>query len=91
MAAGAVALGAGWLGAIGLPQPLVTLLGLPAWAVLGLLIALVRVAASLPFASIILAPPWNIAAAGAAAALVGAAICGRGVLRQLRGASLRIG
>ena len=91
MAAGAVALGAGWLGAIGLPQPLVTLLGLPAWAVLGLLIALVRAAASLPFASIILAPPWNIAAAGAAAALVGAAIGGRGVLQQLRGTSLRVG
>lgn len=91
MAAGAVALGAGWLGAVGLPQPLVTLLGLPAWAVLGLLIALVRAAASLPFASIILVPPWNVAAAGAAAALVGAVIGGRGVLQRLRGADLWVG
>ena len=60
MAAGAVALGAGWLGALGLPQPIVTILGLPAWALLGLLIGLVRAAASLPFASVTLAPPWNL-------------------------------
>jgi competence protein ComEC len=90
MAAGAVALGAGWLGAIGLPQPLVTVLGLPAWATLGLLIALVRAAASLPLASVILPPPWNIAAAGTAAAVVGLAIGGRGALRQLETASVRV-
>ena len=86
MAAGAVALGAGWLGAMGLPPQIVTLLGLPAWAILGLLIALVRLAASLPFASVTLAPPWNLAAAGIAAAGVGAAIGGWGVLDRLRAA-----
>jgi competence protein ComEC len=89
MAAGAVALGAGWLGAVGLPQPLVIVLGLPAWAVLGLLIALVRAAASLPFASITLLPPWNVAAAAIAASLVGLAVGGRGALRHLRVPSIR--
>jgi competence protein ComEC len=91
MAAGAVALGAGWLGTVGLPQPLVTLLGLPAWALLGLMIALVRAAAAVPFASVILPPPWNFAAGATAAAVVGLAICRRGATRQLRTASIRIG
>jgi competence protein ComEC len=71
MAAGALALAAGWLGAMGLPAPLVVLLGLPAWALLGLMIGLVRLAASLPFASISLPSPWNIVAAAAVAAIVG--------------------
>jgi competence protein ComEC len=84
MAAGAVALGAGWLGALGLPQPIVTLLGLPAWAVLGLLIGLVRAAAALPFASVTLAAPWNIVAAGIAGATVACFIDGRGVLRTIQ-------
>ena len=72
MATGTVALIGGWLGVLGLPAPLVTVLGLPAWAVLGLMVALVRLAASLPFASIVLPPPWNLAAAGIAAAVVAA-------------------
>jgi competence protein ComEC len=67
MAAGALALGAGWLGAVGVPPPIVTILGLPAWALLGLMVALVRLAASLPFASLSLAPPLNVVAAGIAA------------------------
>ena len=70
MAAASVALVGGWLGVIGLPQTLVTLLGLPAWAVLGLMVALVRLTASLPFASVVLPPPWNLVAAGVAATLV---------------------
>ncbi len=70
MAAGAVALAAGWLGGIGLPQLVVTVLGLPAWAALGAMIWLVRFAAQLPFASVTLPPPWNLAGAGLAAAIV---------------------
>ena len=84
MAAGAVALAAGWLGALGLPQQIVTLLGLPAWAVLGLLIALVRAAAAMPFASVTLAAPWNIVAAAIAGAAVACIIGGRGVLQTLQ-------
>ncbi len=71
MAAGALALGAGWLGALGLPPLLVTLLGLPAWALLGLMVELVRLAASLPLASVTLLPPWNLGAAGIVAIAVG--------------------
>lgn len=77
MAAGAVALGAGWLGALGLPEPIVIVLGLPAWALLGLMISLVRLAASLPLASVTLPPPWNIAAALVALAILGLAVGGR--------------
>ncbi len=84
MAAGALALGAGWLGAAGLPQPIVSVLGLPAWALLGLVIGLVRAAASLPFASITLVPPWNVAAALLATGLVGLAACGRASIGHLR-------
>jgi competence protein ComEC len=69
MAAGALALGSGWLGLLGLPPAIVTILGLPAWALLGLMIALVRLAASLPFASVTLAPPLNVVAAGIAAGI----------------------
>jgi competence protein ComEC len=76
MAAGALALLAGWLGAMGLPAALVTILGLPAWALFGLMIGLVHLAASLPFASITLAPPWNVGAAAIAAGLVGMAASG---------------
>lgn len=71
MAAGGLALGAGWLGAAGLPQPLVTILGLPAWAALSVMVWLVRSAAALPFASVTLAPPWNVIGAGLAMAAVG--------------------
>jgi competence protein ComEC len=73
MAAGGLALSAGWLGAAGLPQAIVTSLGVPAWAILGLLIWLVHAAAGLPFASVVLPAPWNVAAAGIALAGVAAA------------------
>ncbi|HLY13076.1 MAG TPA: ComEC/Rec2 family competence protein [Candidatus Limnocylindrales bacterium] len=78
MAAGTLALIAGWLGALGLPAALVTVLGLPAWAVLGLMVALVRLAASLPFASVVLPPPWNLGAAALVAAVVALVATGAG-------------
>ena len=76
MAAGALALAGGWLAGLGLPAPIATILGLPAWAILGLLIALVRLAAGLPFASLTLAPPWNVAAAAMAAGCLALVVVG---------------
>jgi competence protein ComEC len=76
MAAGAIALIAGWLGGAGLPAPLVTALGLPGWALLGLIIWLVRFMAGLPLASLTLAPPWNAVGAAVASAAVGAVATG---------------
>jgi competence protein ComEC len=89
MAAGALALGAGWLGALGLPEPIVVILGLPAWALLGLMIALVRLAASLPFASLTLGPPWNLGAALIAAAAIGLAARAPGWLGRFRTRAIR--
>jgi competence protein ComEC len=89
MAAGAVALGAGWLGAFGLPQPVVTLLGLPAWALLGLVIGLVRSAAGLPFASVTLAPPLNILAAAGTTAVLGWLIGSPGAAQLVRDSAAR--
>jgi competence protein ComEC len=67
MAAGTIALVAGVVGSVlGLPQQLVAIVGLPGWAVLAVLIGVVRAAAALPFASVMLGPPWN---------LLGATIC----------------
>jgi competence protein ComEC len=85
MAAGGLALAAGWLGAAGLPQAIVTSLGLPAWAILGLLIWLVHAAAGLPFASVVLPAPWNVAAAGAALAGVATAAAGGSLAARLGG------
>jgi competence protein ComEC len=59
MAAGALALIGGWLSLAGAPDALTVLLGLPGWLVLAVLVAVVRVAASLPFASVTLATPWS--------------------------------
>ena len=68
MAAGGLALVVGLAAAVGLPAGLGTLAGLPAWFLLGVLIAIVRIGAGLPFASIGLDPPGNAIAAALAAA-----------------------
>ncbi|HEY2887402.1 MAG TPA: ComEC/Rec2 family competence protein [Candidatus Limnocylindrales bacterium] len=81
MAAGALALGSGWLGALGLPPAIVIVLGLPAWALLGLMVGLVRLAADLPFASVTLPPPLNVVAAGIAAGIALFAVGGSHVRR----------
>jgi competence protein ComEC len=70
MAAGALALIGGWLGLAGAPPALAVLLGLPGWLVLAVLVALVRAAAALPFASITLPAPWS----SVAGLLVGIAV-----------------
>jgi competence protein ComEC len=70
MAAGALALVAGGAVMAGAPGPIAMALGLPAWAALGLMVGIVQAVSALPFASIILEPPANNAAALAAACLV---------------------
>jgi competence protein ComEC len=59
MAAGTLALIGGWLGLAGAPSIVTVLLGLPGWLVLAVLVAVVRAAAALPFASVTLAAPWG--------------------------------
>ena len=97
MAAGGVALAGGALAGLGAPAPLATALGLPAWAALSGMIAIVRVAAALPFASATLAPPLNLVAAAVAGGAVvvvtlrraGRLALGSALLRRLRLRRLR--
>ena len=76
MAAGTLAGAGGWLVGLGLPPLVATILGLPGWLILALVVWLVRLAAALPFASVTLTPPWNGLAAGAIALGVLAAATG---------------
>jgi competence protein ComEC len=86
MAAGTLALIGGWLAQAGAPAFVATILGLPGWLVLAALVAVVRGAASLPFASLDLPPPWGVVAGLAAAAAV--AVVASGGLSRL---STRLG
>ena len=70
MAAGALALAAGWLAVAGLPVWLAGLLALPAHLLLTALIAVVDLAAAVPGANETLPFPFNVAAAGLALAVV---------------------
>jgi competence protein ComEC len=70
MAAAALALGAGLLTLAGLPAAVAAIGGLPAWATLGAIVGLVRAGASLPFASVQVEPPWDVAVAAACAAVI---------------------
>jgi competence protein ComEC len=67
MAASAVALLGGATAMAGLPAVVATIVGLPAWLLLSLMVAIVHAGAALPFASAALDPPWNIAGATIAA------------------------
>jgi competence protein ComEC len=62
MAAGALALIGGWLASAGAPSVVAVVLGLPGWLVLAVLVAVVRAAAALPFASVTLPTPWSTVA-----------------------------
>jgi competence protein ComEC len=70
MAASAAALIGGWATVAGVPDAVAVVIGLPAWAILGVVIWVVRTGAALPFASVGLDPPWSIFAGAAAALLV---------------------
>ena len=83
MATGTLALAGGALAALGGPAVVASILGLPGALVLGLLIGIVRLAATLPLASITLPPAIAmVAAAVAVAGLI--AIAARRRLRRAR-------
>ena len=82
MAVGTLAGAGGWLVGAGLPPLFATILGLPGWLVLAVVVWLVRFAAALPFASVTVAPPWNGLAAGAIA--LGVLMVAKGRLRRPR-------
>jgi len=77
MAACAVALTGGLGTLAGAPAVVATLLGLPAWFLLSVIVGVVRAGAALPFASATLEPPWNGVLAGGAAIGVLAVAAGR--------------
>ena len=85
MATGTLALAGGGLAALGGPGVVASILGLPGALVLGLLIGIVRLAATLPLASITLPPAIAmVAAAVAVAGLI--AIAARRRVRRARAA-----
>jgi competence protein ComEC len=87
MATGALALVVGMLVGAGGLGSVATIVGLPAWALYAAMVAVVRVGAGLPLASVTLEPPWDTVSAIASLLLiVGAARWGEGVLASLRGA-----
>ncbi len=69
MGAGVLAMAGGALAMLGLPSALATILGLPAWLLLHVIVAVVRIAAGTPFAAIAIPPE-----AGPTAALVTAVL-----------------
>jgi competence protein ComEC len=69
MGAGVLAMAGGALAMLGLPGTLATILGLPGWLLLHVIVAVVRIAAGVPFAAVAIPPE-----AGPAAALVTAAL-----------------
>ena len=81
MAGGVAALLAGGLVAVGAPPLVGVIAGLPGWLVLHVIVALVRIAAGLPFAAIAL-PPGVAAPAAAIAAVV--VLAAPMVLRRIR-------
>jgi competence protein ComEC len=86
MAACAVALLGGLATVAGAPAAVATILGLPAWFLLSVIVGIVQAAAGLPFASATIEPPWNGVAAGLATfAVVGIATAPRlGLLARRR-------
>jgi competence protein ComEC len=92
MAAGAVALVAGAATvAIGVPSVIATLAGLPAWALLALVVTVVRLAAAVPFASVAVEPPGGLmlGAVMTVLLLTGGTTTGRRWLRRAGGSRSR--
>jgi competence protein ComEC len=73
MLGGLVAMIAGAAAMLGAPPVVATIAGLPGWLVLHVVVAIVRLAAAVPFAAITLPPAWaeSAAAASAVAILLG--------------------
>ena len=72
MAAGGVALGAGVLAEVGVPDALSAILAFPGWVALTIMVAIARFAADVPYASATLDPPSNVVAALGSVAAVAA-------------------
>src|SRR6476661_627868 len=77
MAAAMVALGGGAVAVLGGPAIVATVAGLPAWALLTAMCAVVRAGAGLPIASLTLEPPWTVITAGAVIVVAAAVAFGR--------------
>jgi competence protein ComEC len=77
MAACAVALLGGLATLAGAPALVATLLGLPAWFLLSVIVGMVEAGAALPFASATIDPPWNAISAGAAATFIAGGVAVR--------------
>ncbi len=84
MAAGLVALAAGFASGVGLPDPVVAVVALPAWFLLTAMVRLAEGAAGLPFASVALEPPWSVLAAAVAGALTVLVARWRSIARAIR-------
>ena len=74
MAAGVLAMIAGMLVGLGLPAGIGAAIALPAWVGLRLMIALVDIAAGLPFASLEVPAPWSLVMALGATAIIAAVV-----------------
>jgi competence protein ComEC len=70
MATGALALVGGVGTSFGLSGAVATVVGLPAWVLYAAMVTVVRTGASLPLASLALAPPWDSVAAAISLVLV---------------------
>ena len=77
MAAGVVALAGGGLVLAGAPPVIGAIIAAPGWVILRVLVAIVTLAAGLPFASVTLEPPLDVVAAAVVDPGAGAAWCGR--------------
>jgi competence protein ComEC len=77
MAAAAIALVGGLASMAGAPAVVATLLGLPGWFLLAVMVGVVQAGARVPFASATLDPPWNLASAALAAAIPAAIVVTR--------------
>ncbi|HLQ49778.1 MAG TPA: ComEC/Rec2 family competence protein [Candidatus Dormibacteraeota bacterium] len=77
MAAAGVALLGGLASMAGAPALVATILGLPGWFLLAVMVGVVQAGARLPFANATLEPPWNLVAAALAAAVPAAIFIGR--------------
>jgi competence protein ComEC len=77
MAAAGIALIGGLASMAGGPALMATILGLPGWFLLSVMVGVVQAGARLPFASATLEPPWNVVAAALAAAVPAAILVAR--------------
>jgi competence protein ComEC len=90
MATGALALIVGMVVGAGLPAGIATVVGLPAWSLYAAMVAVVRIGAGLPMASLELEAPWDgVAALVSLLVIVVAARRGDAWVERLRSAGRR--